>query len=115
LTPFIHTSLAYTPRVPFLYLPLPLLCTTCNAGRIFPQNNIFALPSPPVENTIETLHTKCRRIFKQLNSSSERKHDKLANNRRYTDKKEKNIFLIYEYKETQMGAVAKSYIRKGFL
>jgi hypothetical protein len=30
-----------------------------------------------------------------------------------TDKKEKKIFLIY--KEIQMGAVAKSYTRKGFL
>jgi hypothetical protein len=30
-----------------------------------------------------------------------------------TDKKEKEIFLIY--KEIQMGAVAKSYMRKGFL
>ncbi len=32
---------------------------------------------------------------------------------KYTDKKEKKMFLIY--KETQMGAVAKSYMRKGFL
>ncbi len=32
---------------------------------------------------------------------------------RYTDKKENTIFLIY--KEIQMGAVAKSYMRKGFL
>jgi hypothetical protein len=31
----------------------------------------------------------------------------------YTDKKEKKNFLIY--KEIQNGAVAKSYIRKGFL
>ncbi len=31
----------------------------------------------------------------------------------YTDKKEKKIFLIY--KEIQSGAVAKSYMRKGFL
>jgi hypothetical protein len=31
----------------------------------------------------------------------------------YTDKKEKKIFLIY--KEIEMGAVAKSYMRKGFL
>jgi hypothetical protein len=31
----------------------------------------------------------------------------------YTDKKEKEIFLIY--KEIQMGAVAKSYMRKDFL
>jgi hypothetical protein len=30
-----------------------------------------------------------------------------------TDKKEKKIFLIY--KEIQSGAVAKSYMRKGFL
>ncbi len=30
----------------------------------------------------------------------------------YTDKKEKKIFLIY--REIQMGAVAKSYMRKGF-
>jgi hypothetical protein len=30
----------------------------------------------------------------------------------YTDKKEKKIFLIF--KEIQMGAVAKSYMRKGF-
>jgi hypothetical protein len=32
---------------------------------------------------------------------------------RYTDKKEDQIFLIY--KEIQSGAVAKSYMRKGFL
>jgi hypothetical protein len=32
---------------------------------------------------------------------------------RYTDKKENQIFLIY--KETLSGAVAKSYMRKGFL
>ncbi len=32
---------------------------------------------------------------------------------RYTDKKEKICFLIY--KEIQMGSVAKSYMRKGFL
>jgi hypothetical protein len=31
----------------------------------------------------------------------------------YTDKKEKKIFLIY--KEIQMGSVAKSYMRRGFL
>ncbi len=31
----------------------------------------------------------------------------------YTDKKEKEIFLIY--KDIQMGSVAKSYMRKGFL
>jgi hypothetical protein len=31
----------------------------------------------------------------------------------HTDKKENNIFLIY--REIQSGAVAKSYIRKGFL
>jgi hypothetical protein len=31
---------------------------------------------------------------------------------RYTDKKENQIFLIY--KEIQSGAVAKSYMRKGF-
>ncbi len=31
----------------------------------------------------------------------------------YTDKKEKNIFL--RYSEIQSGAVAKSYIRNGFL
>ncbi len=33
--------------------------------------------------------------------------------REYTDKKENQIFLIY--KEIQSGAVAKSYMRKGFL
>jgi hypothetical protein len=31
----------------------------------------------------------------------------------YTDKKENKIFLIF--KEIQMGAVEKSYMRKGFL
>jgi hypothetical protein len=31
----------------------------------------------------------------------------------YTDKKENEILLIY--KEIQMGPVAKSYMRKGFL
>jgi hypothetical protein len=31
----------------------------------------------------------------------------------YTDKKQNKIFLTY--KEIQMGAVAKSYMRKGFL
>jgi hypothetical protein len=31
----------------------------------------------------------------------------------YTNKKENKIFLIY--KEIQSGAVAKSYMRKGFL
>jgi hypothetical protein len=31
---------------------------------------------------------------------------------RYTDKKEKKIFLIVIYKEIPMGAVAKSYMRK---
>jgi hypothetical protein len=31
----------------------------------------------------------------------------------YTDKKEKKISLIY--KEIQSGAVAKSYMRKGFM
>jgi hypothetical protein len=31
----------------------------------------------------------------------------------YTDKKENEIFLIH--KEIQMGSVAKSYMRKGFL
>jgi hypothetical protein len=31
----------------------------------------------------------------------------------YTDKKENEIFLIY--KEIQMGSVAKSYMRNGFL
>jgi hypothetical protein len=36
-----------------------------------------------------------------------------CDNHEYTDKKEKKIFFIY--KEIQNGAVAKSYIRKGFL
>jgi hypothetical protein len=36
-----------------------------------------------------------------------------ANSRNYDDKKENQIFLIY--KEIQSGAVAKSYMRKGFL
>jgi hypothetical protein len=31
----------------------------------------------------------------------------------HTDKKENKIFLIYE--EIQMGVIAKSYMRKGFL
>jgi hypothetical protein len=31
----------------------------------------------------------------------------------HTDKKEKKLFLIY--KEIQMGAIAKLYMRKGFL
>jgi hypothetical protein len=31
----------------------------------------------------------------------------------YTDKKENKIFLVY--REIQSGAVAKSYMRKGFL
>jgi hypothetical protein len=31
----------------------------------------------------------------------------------YTDKKENQVFLIY--REIQSGAVAKSYMRKGFL
>jgi hypothetical protein len=31
----------------------------------------------------------------------------------YTDKNEEEIFLIY--KEIQMGSVANSYLRKGFL
>jgi hypothetical protein len=39
--------------------------------------------------------------------------DKLRQGERYTDKKENQIFLIY--KEIQSGAVAKSYMRKGFL
>jgi hypothetical protein len=30
-------------------------------------------------------------------------------------KKENQIFLIYMYKEIQSGAIAKSYMRKGFL
>ena len=34
-------------------------------------------------------------------------------NEKYTDKKENQIFPIY--KEIQSGAVAKSYMRKGFL
>ncbi len=37
----------------------------------------------------------------------------VANLNGHTDKKEKKIFLIY--KEIQSGAVAKSYMRKGFL
>ncbi len=36
-----------------------------------------------------------------------------AGSRTYTDKKENKIFL--KYKEIQSGAVAKSYMRKGFL
>jgi hypothetical protein len=40
-------------------------------------------------------------------------HRKLGSKRNCTDKKEKKIFLIY--KEIQSGAVAKSYMRKGFL
>ncbi len=36
-----------------------------------------------------------------------------SKNLKYTDKKENKVFLVY--KEIQMGAVAKSYKRKGFL
>ena len=39
--------------------------------------------------------------------------DKLRQGDRYTDKKENQIFLIY--KKIQSGAVAKSYMWKGFL
>jgi hypothetical protein len=43
-----------------------------------------------------------------------RKKGKRASDERdYTDKKEKKIFLIY--KEIQIGAVAKLYLRKGFI
>jgi hypothetical protein len=38
---------------------------------------------------------------------------KKVTKRAHTDKKEKKIFLIY--KEILSGAVAKSYMRKGFL
>ncbi len=37
----------------------------------------------------------------------------ITNVEKFTDKKEKKIFLIY--KEIQKGAVAKLYMRKGFL
>ncbi len=33
----------------------------------------------------------------------------------YTDKKENQIFLIYSIRKFRSGAVAKSYMRKGFL
>jgi hypothetical protein len=33
----------------------------------------------------------------------------------YTDKKENQIFLIYEYKEILNGAVSKSYMTNGLL
>jgi hypothetical protein len=50
----------------------------------------------------------CSRIF---NASCSR--SSLNKELYYTDKKEDQIFLIY--KEIQSGAVAKSYMRKGFL
>jgi hypothetical protein len=37
----------------------------------------------------------------------------MCRQRRYTDKKEKKVFLVY--KEILNGAVEKSYMRKGFL
>jgi hypothetical protein len=42
-----------------------------------------------------------------------REEENPLSNITYTDKKENKIFLIY--KEIQSGAVAKSYMRKGFL
>ena len=46
-------------------------------------------------------------------SESEHFQDTIYREVGYTDKKEKKIFLIY--KEIQSGAVANSYMRKGFL
>jgi hypothetical protein len=50
----------------------------------------------------QTKERKCEGNWKKVNVWT-----------RYTDKKENQIFLIY--KEIQSGAVAKSYMRKGFL
>jgi hypothetical protein len=33
----------------------------------------------------------------------------------HTNKIENEIFIIYEYKEIEMGSVAQSFMRKGFL
>jgi hypothetical protein len=55
------------------------------------------------------LRCKPSHIFEPITNS---KHIPFFS-RWYTDKKENKIFLIY--KEIQSGAVAKSYVRKGFL
>jgi hypothetical protein len=45
--------------------------------------------------------------------AGKREDEYRTRNIRYTDKKENQIFLIY--KGIQSGAVAKSYMKKGFL
>ncbi len=54
-----------------------------------------------------------RRAVRQLGSITIRQRGNISNVIQYTDKKGNEIFLIY--KESQMGSVAKSYNRKGFL
>jgi hypothetical protein len=52
-------------------------------------------------------------LFQYLQSKNKLIDFNVDNMPLYTDKKENQIFLIYE--EIQSGAVAKSYRRKGFL
>jgi hypothetical protein len=52
-------------------------------------------------------------FFCDINRKVEHCSHKLHIYKEYTDKKEKKIFLTY--KEIQSGAVAKSYMRNGFL
>jgi hypothetical protein len=75
-------------------------------GRVDPQRAqpFEAHLSSPAGRQTEGLAMARRPIFRPRNS-------KLVF--LYTDKKENQIFLIY--KEIQNGAVAKSYMRKGFL
>jgi hypothetical protein len=70
------------------------------------------LPLPPTPRPpFDTLHTNnFNKTRNQSEASSKFFHSSTHN---YTDKKENKMFL--KYKEIQSGAVAKSYMRKGFL
>jgi hypothetical protein len=56
------------------------------------------------------LHEECTLGYKDFDLFF---HKSRLPDRKCTDKKENHIFLIY--KEIQSGAVAKSYMREGFL
>ncbi len=53
-------------------------------------------------------HIQKKMVFKNCFLSAQKKHTYI-----YTDRNEDKIFLIH--KEIQTGAVAESYMRKGFL
>ncbi len=110
----------YFPQLMFFRISFLLLDALCVQVQYTVEKYKPLQPNDDWQNTEVFTQTECnqmaRQIFIRLSYPRIRQsccQRTGSNPVQYTDKKENLIFLIY--REIQSGAVAKSYMRKGFL